>query len=244
MKLLKLPCLAQKEILKQMEYAELFLLSFVSKRSMRMIQSVKRKEIKNIDILTSSCFMSIDSYKFCAGSDKKVIVTLYPEAFESDETLRKEISLGNVVCSMEYKRRKKSNRYFQSLIVYYFYSEMETLSMIVYNQVKALFGNGVTFSLNIQDSALGYNSLPTFFNTKRSEMSLGTLLNAQVLENYFMNVQEQEYLSIAINGLSGYLSPNSKFYNTQELYITCGECHSSWFYWIVSPSNIIKPTEE
>ncbi|CAL2037413.1 unnamed protein product [Caenorhabditis brenneri] len=216
MKLLILPYVAQREVLKQMEYEELLLISFLSKRSMTMIQSVKRKEMTDIEILINRY-----CYKFCAGSEKIVIATLYTETFESDDiTLRKGTSLGNVVCSMEHKDREGFlRRYYPSLIIYYRHiSEMDTLAEIVYNQLKALFGNYVTFCPRNMGR---HDSLPTFLNVKRSSMSFSGRVDAQVLENYFTNVQKQERLRISLEGLNGNLSSNSKFYNTRELWVSC-----------------------
>ncbi|EGT51978.1 hypothetical protein CAEBREN_17710 [Caenorhabditis brenneri] len=205
MKVLRLPYLAQKEVLKEMEYEELFLISLVSKRSMRMIQSVKRKELTKIDILTSEKL-----YNFCAGSDKRTIVTLHHESRPTDITLRKEISLGNLVCSMEYKEQLLPHH--PSLVIYYRLLEMDTIAAMVYNQLDVLFGSYATFSLNVQSR---FDVIPTFL--KSSRMSFWGSLNANVLEDYFMNVQEQEYLHITIRGLIGDLSSNSRLYSITGL---------------------------
>ncbi|EGT52027.1 hypothetical protein CAEBREN_11104 [Caenorhabditis brenneri] len=121
---------------------------------------------------------------------------------------------------MEHKDREGFlRRYYPSLIIYFRHiSEMDTLAEIVYNQLKALFGNYVTFRPRIMGRD---DSLPMFLNEKRSSMSFSGPVDAHFLENYFMNVQEQEYLSISFEGLNGNLSSNSKFYYTQELYISC-----------------------
>ncbi|EGT52267.1 hypothetical protein CAEBREN_32689 [Caenorhabditis brenneri] len=211
MKLLKLPYLVQKKVLKQMMYEELFLMSFLSKRSMRMVQSVKRKEIMKIEIYIWGAF-----YRFSAGSDKRAIVTLYQESYPTDKALRKSISLGNLACSMEYKQQVLPH--YPSLVIYSRFPETDTIATIVDDQLSALFGNYVIFEMSINDR---YNVLPTFLNVTRTTMVFREPVNAHVLDDYFMNVQEQKYLNITIKELIGNLSSNSKFYNTQKLEIKC-----------------------
>ncbi|EGT51971.1 hypothetical protein CAEBREN_03863 [Caenorhabditis brenneri] len=94
--------------------------------------------------------------------------------------------------------------------------ELKLGALVVYNQLNALFGKYVTIDMIIHER---YDVIPTFVDNKRSKLSLNKTVNAQVLENYFMNFEEQEFAIINIKGLIGKLSSNSRFYNTQELHI-------------------------
>ncbi|CAL2037412.1 unnamed protein product [Caenorhabditis brenneri] len=209
MKLLRFPYLAQKEILKQMMYEELFLMSFISKRLMRMIQSVKRKEMASIEILTLGHI-----YNFCAGVNKRTIVTLEQESCPTDKALRKTILLRGFACSMEYKQQLLPGDF--SLVIYSRFPITDVISTIVCYQLNALFGNYVTFEISINDR---YNVLPTFLNVTRTTMVFREAVNAHVLEDYFMNVQEQEYFDITFNELVGNLSPISRLYSSKVLRI-------------------------
>ncbi|CAL2037411.1 unnamed protein product [Caenorhabditis brenneri] len=138
MKLLRFPYLAQKEILKQMNYEELFLISLISKRSMRMIQSIKRKEITKIDISTSEKL-----YNFCAGSDKRAIVTLHHESRPTDRTLRKEITLRTLVCRMEYEDQLLPHLTINSML----YLEQEYLHITIRGLIGNLSSNSRLYSI-------------------------------------------------------------------------------------------------
>ncbi|CAO4360364.1 unnamed protein product [Caenorhabditis nigoni] len=216
MKLSKYPHLVQKEILDNMGYSDLFLLSFLSKNMMKIIKSSQIIRFKNINHINYDCCLSTFVFISSKHSGLEKLLTIT----ECEETDNDYFSL-NVSGKMIDFQISNDNKYpvaANNLL------EKEIVIQSIHNYFINFFGDSVEFRWKTYGYKTAIPQLQKLSTCIERLLIDSDNRDIKTIENFLSAIPVLKFVNLFILIKTGPFSRESKFYQAESIRI------SQWEY--------------
>ncbi|CAL2029765.1 unnamed protein product [Caenorhabditis brenneri] len=213
MKLFDFPFLVQENILKQMHFGYVFFISLCSKRSIKLIQRVGWRHLKEIEYYSSSMGQVICMFVYLINKQNSEIdgLGLYLNDEIAAETSRVSIFGKNVRCRFPDQSSPE--------LVSQLDKEDKWFLVMMKNQLDVLFGKGLPTETK-KDSCRGGIFLPKNLEFgRRCMITHSEETEAQDFEDYFDAIGNQDFVEMLHRGFNRPINTNSKFFSTNILVV-------------------------
>ncbi|PIC48347.1 hypothetical protein B9Z55_007353 [Caenorhabditis nigoni] len=212
MKLFKFPYLVQKEILQNVKSSELFLMSFVSKKTKELIKSSQLNRFKNIDFIRYDC-----------NHDGQISVYSYPRESWGDMlgfVERKEphndyfqLKVSGDIIDFRFSKR------FKPLIVYFDEHDRESVIKSIHSYFLDFYGNSMKFQWIACDYQPSIPPLPNLSACFDMLITGWDFADSENLENFLSSCPVWKYINMGITTMAEIFRPESKLYQAESVKI-------------------------
>ncbi|PIC39237.1 hypothetical protein B9Z55_010988 [Caenorhabditis nigoni] len=208
MKLSKLPLLVQEEVLHNMSYTNLFLLSFLSRKVKKLIKSSQMNRSKMIDYIEYECDSQQEPF---------VQVFYKHDLYEELMVIAKNKDTHNEYIQLNVSGKmidiQISDEYIKPIVRFQI-DENEAVISSMHNSFLEFFGNSVEFRWK----ACGYNNcIPHLQNLKGCIKFSSHGANKETLENFFSSAPAFKWIDVSADGKTEPSDPESKFYQAESI---------------------------
>ncbi|PIC39241.1 hypothetical protein B9Z55_010989 [Caenorhabditis nigoni] len=193
-----------------MEYTDLFLLSFLSKKVKKLIKSSQVNRSKKIDYIMYDCdhAQEILVYVFYKNDwNEKLLLLAKHDDTDND---CHQLSVSGKMIDIHV-----SDKYTVPLVLFHIEKREDVISYI-HNSFLDFFGNSVEFRWK----ACGYKTrIPHLQNLKGCIKFSSHDANKEILENFFTSSPTFKWINIWAHGSTEPANPESKFYQAESIQI-------------------------
>ncbi|CAO4386025.1 unnamed protein product [Caenorhabditis nigoni] len=208
MKLFEYPYLVQREILENIEYQDLYLLSFFSIKTKKLIKLTQNNRLKDIRYLRYTC----------NDTNKQPFVDITPKNDRREvlmkimerQTNKNDYFQLNVSGKIIYFRI--SNKSEPLLIAYFDPDESRSVIESIHNHNLDFFGDSVEYLWRTDDYE---NIIPKLQSISTCVEVMDTALDYANLEHFFSESPDLKYIRFYAFGYMEPFSPRSKSYQTE-----------------------------
>ncbi|PIC19291.1 hypothetical protein B9Z55_024892 [Caenorhabditis nigoni] len=208
MKFFEYPYLVQREILENIEYQDLYLLSFVSIKTKKLIKLTQNSRLKDIRYLRYTCndtnkqpFVDITP----KNDRREVLMKIMERQTNKNDYFQLNVS-GKVIYF------RISNKSEPLLIAYFDPDESRSVIESIHNHNLDFFGDSVEYLWRTDDYE---NIIPQLQNISTCVEVMDTALDYANLEHFFSESPDLKYIRFYAFGYMEPFSPRSKSYQTE-----------------------------
>ncbi|CAO4360462.1 unnamed protein product [Caenorhabditis nigoni] len=223
----KYPYVIQKEILDNMNYSQLFLLSFVSKNMKKLIKSLQMNRFKSIKSIEYECDRTDQPWVHVYyGNVRERIMRIAEREGDKNDYFQSNVS-GKIIDF----RFSKPTFFVVHPIASYHPSEKESVIQAIHNYFLDFFGNSVEYNWQAMDFKIRQGvfipfipQLPNvpfcvYMRLFPDNLRTREFLHMDQVENFFSSspVLKSVKMSVLLRNQS--FNPDSKFYQTESIEI-------------------------